>query len=168
MNLQIRRQCCTSHKKRVRNQQRRPGRKSACTALQNNPEQSGQKGKQPRCAAPVPTEGRVWSPHKTCTSKTGARQQGSVSSCSLPLCGRSTKTFPHSWMTCLEIDSLSHGIGRFLPCQVGSHMSRLRHLGCSHGQTSRQLELVIINASMLYVGFWVTHLVQLRSSWTVL
>ena len=44
--------------------------------------------------------------------KTGARQhkdvRGSVSSCSLPLCGRSTKTFPHSWMTCLQIDSLSH------------------------------------------------------------
>ena len=44
--------------------------------------------------------------------KAGARQRkdvrGSTSSCSLPLCGRSTKTFPHSWMTCLRIDSLSH------------------------------------------------------------
>ena len=44
--------------------------------------------------------------------KTGARQRkdvrGPVSSCSLPLCGRSTKTFPHSWMTSLQIDSLSH------------------------------------------------------------
>ena len=29
------------------------------------PAQSGQKGKQPRCAAPAPTEGRVWSPHNT-------------------------------------------------------------------------------------------------------
>ena len=38
---------------------------------------------------------------------------------------------------------LPGGIGRFLPCRVGSHMSRLRHLGwnqCSHGLTSRPLE----------------------------
>ena len=35
------------------------------------------------------------------------------------------------------------GIGRFLPCGVGSRMSRSRHLGwnqCSHGLTSRPLE----------------------------
>ena len=35
------------------------------------------------------------------------------------------------------------GLGRFLPCSLGSHMSRLRHLGwnqCSHGLTSRPLE----------------------------
>ena len=35
------------------------------------------------------------------------------------------------------------GFGRFLPCRIGSHMSRLRHLGwnqCSHGLTSRPLE----------------------------
>ena len=38
---------------------------------------------------------------------------------------------------------LSGGIGRFLPCKVGSHMSRLRHLWwnqCSHGLTSRPSE----------------------------
>ena len=38
---------------------------------------------------------------------------------------------------------LPGGIGRFLPCKVGSHMYRLRHLGwnqCSHGLTSRPLE----------------------------
>ena len=38
---------------------------------------------------------------------------------------------------------LPGGIGRFLPCGVGSHLSRLRHLGwnqCSHGLTSRPLE----------------------------
>ena len=38
---------------------------------------------------------------------------------------------------------LAGGIGRFLPCQVGSHVSRLRHLRwnqCSHGLTSRHLE----------------------------
>ena len=38
---------------------------------------------------------------------------------------------------------LPGGLGRFLPCQLGSHMSRLRHLGwnqCSHGLTSRPLE----------------------------
>ena len=35
------------------------------------------------------------------------------------------------------------GLGRFVPCHLGSHMSRLRHLGwnqCSHGLTSRPLE----------------------------
>ena len=39
--------------------------------------------------------------------------------------------------------TLPVGIGRFLPCGVGFHMSRLRHLGwnqCSHGLTSRPLE----------------------------
>ena len=38
---------------------------------------------------------------------------------------------------------LSGGLGRFLPCRLGSHMSRLRHLGwnqCSHGLSSRPLE----------------------------
>ena len=35
---------------------------------------------------------------------------------------------------------LPGGLGRFLPCSLGSHVSRLRHLGrtqCSHGLTSR-------------------------------
>ena len=38
---------------------------------------------------------------------------------------------------------LPSGVGGFLPCGVGSHISRLRHLGwnqCSHGLTSRPLE----------------------------
>ena len=38
---------------------------------------------------------------------------------------------------------LPGGLGKILPCGVGSHMSRLRHLGwnqCSHGLTSRPLE----------------------------
>ena len=38
---------------------------------------------------------------------------------------------------------LPGGIGRFLPCQVGSHVSRSRHSGwsqCSHGLSSRPLE----------------------------
>ena len=38
---------------------------------------------------------------------------------------------------------LPGGLGRFLPCGLGSHMSRLRHLGwnqCSHGLTSRPSE----------------------------
>ena len=38
---------------------------------------------------------------------------------------------------------LPGGLGRFLPCKVGSHMSRLRHLGwnqCSHGLTSGPME----------------------------
>ena len=38
---------------------------------------------------------------------------------------------------------LPGGLGRFVPCHLGSHMSRLRHLGwnhCSHGLSSRPLE----------------------------
>ena len=38
---------------------------------------------------------------------------------------------------------LPGGLGRFLPCSLGSHMSRLRHVGwnpCSHGLNSRPLE----------------------------
>ena len=38
---------------------------------------------------------------------------------------------------------LHGGLGWFLPCRLGSHMSRLRHLGwnqCPHGLTSRPLE----------------------------
>ena len=41
------------------------------------------------------------------------------------------------------LSKLPGGMGRFLPCGIGSHMSRLRHLGwnqCSHGLTSRPLE----------------------------
>ena len=38
---------------------------------------------------------------------------------------------------------LPGGLGRFMPCSLGSHMSRLRHVGwnqCSHGLNSRPLE----------------------------
>ena len=41
------------------------------------------------------------------------------------------------------LSKLPGGLGRFMPCSLGSHMSRLRHLGwnqCSHGLTSRPLE----------------------------
>ena len=41
------------------------------------------------------------------------------------------------------LSKLSGGLGRFLPCNLGSHMSRLRYLGwnqCSHGLSSRPLE----------------------------
>ena len=41
------------------------------------------------------------------------------------------------------LGKLPGGLDRFLPCQVGTHLSRLRHLGwsqCSHGLTSRPLE----------------------------
>ena len=41
------------------------------------------------------------------------------------------------------LGKLPGGVGRFLPCRVGTLMSRLRHLGwgqCSHGLTSRPLE----------------------------
>ena len=49
--------------------------------------------------------------------KTGARKheevRGSVSSCVLTLCGRSTKTFPHCWISCLQIDSFSLETSRY-------------------------------------------------------
>ena len=38
---------------------------------------------------------------------------------------------------------LPGGLGRFMPCNLGSHLSRLRHVGwnqCSHGLDSRPLE----------------------------
>ena len=38
---------------------------------------------------------------------------------------------------------LPGGLGRFMPCSLGSHLSRLRHVGwnqCSHGLNSRPLE----------------------------
>ena len=41
------------------------------------------------------------------------------------------------------LGKLPGGLSRFLPCHVGTHLSRLRHLGwnqCSHGLTSRPLE----------------------------
>ena len=44
---------------------------------------------------------------------------------------------------------LPGGLGRFLSCRLGSHMSRLRHLGwnqCSHGLTSRPFR--ILSSSM--------------------
>ena len=53
---------------------------------------------------------------------------------------------------------LPGGLGRFLPCRVGSHMSRLRHLGwnqCSHGLTSGHV----------CGGFWAVPKGQRRSFW---
>ena len=49
------------------------------------------------------------------------------------------------FVSCLvrALSELPGGMGRFLPCGVGAHMSRLRHLGwnqCSHGLFSRSLE----------------------------
>ena len=59
----------TDNVARVTNQVREPTEKKNkekiclhCPA--QLPAQSGQKGKQARCAVPAPTEGRVWSPHK--------------------------------------------------------------------------------------------------------
>ena len=86
-------------------------RKSACTALQNFGRSRGKKEDNP-AAPPQHRQKDVFGLHANMHLKAGARQhkdvRGSVSSCSLPLCGRSTKTFPHSWMTCLQSDSLSH------------------------------------------------------------
>ena len=93
------------------NQQRKPGRKSACTACKASGA-VGQGGGSNDPAAPPSTDRRTCLVSAQTCTQTCARQRnyvrGSVSSCSLPLCGRSTKTFPHSWMTCLQIDSLSH------------------------------------------------------------
>ena len=49
------------------------------------------------------------------------------------------------FLCCLvrALAKLPGGLGRFLPFSLGSHLSRLRHLGwnqCSHGLTSRPLE----------------------------
>ena len=55
------------------------------------------------------------------------------------------------------LGKLPGGLGRFLPCRLGTHLSRLRHVGwnqCSHGLDSRPLESCIISALRLYVGFW--------------
>ena len=41
------------------------------------------------------------------------------------------------------LDTLPGGLGRFLPCRIGAHHCRLRHLGwekCGHGLTSRPRE----------------------------
>ena len=56
-------------KKRVREPTEKTREKNCLHCPAKLPAQSGQKGKQPLCAAPAPTEGRVRSPHKTCTSK---------------------------------------------------------------------------------------------------
>ena len=52
--------------------------------------------------------------------------------------------------------------GRFLPCAVGSHMSRPMGLLLGHWRG------VTINASRLSVGFQGIQLVQLRNFWMVL
>ena len=93
------------------NQQRKTRRTSACTSLHNFWRSRGKQENTP--AAPLQHRQRdVFGLHTDMHLKTGARQRkdvrGSVSSCSLPLCGRCAKTVPHSWMTCLQIDSLSH------------------------------------------------------------
>ena len=61
---------------------------------------------------------------------------------------------------------LSGGLGRFLPCSLGSHMSRLRHLGwnqCSHGLTSRPLESCHHQCLKAVCLFWGILKVQLWS-----
>ena len=67
---------------------------------------------------------------------------------------------------------LPGGLGRFFPCHLGSHMSRLRHVGwnqCSDGpllQTIRNP--AIINALKRYVRFWGIPEGQLQSFWMAL
>ena len=65
---------------------------------------------------------------------------------------------------------LPGGMGRFLPCGIGPHMSRLRHLGwnrCSHGLSSRPLESCHHQCLVLYVVFWAILRVQKQSFLTV-
>ena len=63
---------------------------------------------------------------------------------------------------------LPGGLGRFLPCGLGSHMSSLRHLGwnqCSHGLSSRPLESCHHQCLKAVCGFWGILKVQLWSFW---
>ena len=58
---------------------------------------------------------------------------------------------------------LPGGIGGFLPCRVGSHLSRFRHLGwnqCSHGVSSRPLESCHDQCLKAVCGFWDIRRVQ--------
>ena len=111
MSLQKHRQCCTSHKKRVRNQQRKPREKICLHCPAKLPALSGQKRKTTPLRSSSTDRRTCLVSAQNMHLKTGARQhknvRGSVRSCSMPRCGRSTKTFPHSWMTCLQINSLS-------------------------------------------------------------
>ena len=61
---------------------------------------------------------------------------------------------------------LPGGLGRFVPCDLGSHMSRLRHLGwnqCYHGLSSRPLESCHHQCLKAICGFWGTLQGQLQS-----
>ena len=97
------------------NRQETKGQNLPALPCKNTPATAG---KQNHPAVPVPhtNRGRVCTTTKNVYLKTGTIGKpwqhkdvhGSVSSCSLSLCERSTKTFPHSWMTCHQIDSLSH------------------------------------------------------------
>ena len=54
-----------------------------------------------------------------------------------------------------SLAKLPGGVGRFRPCDVGSHMSRSRHLGwnqCSHGLFARHWNLVTNKDFRYYVG----------------
>ena len=87
----------TSHKSGQGTNREKTRRTSACTALQNFRRSRGKKGNNP--AAPFQYRQKdVFGLHTNMHFKTGARQdtdvRGSVSPCSLPLCGRSMKTFP--------------------------------------------------------------------------
>ena len=77
------------------------------------------------------------------------------------------------FLSCLvrALAKLPGGIGRFLPCGVGSHMSRLRHLGrnqCFHGLTSRPLESCHHQCLKAVWGVWGILKVQLWSFWIAL
>ena len=66
---------------------------------------------------------------------------------------------------------LPGGIGRFLPCRVGSHMSRLRHLGLKisvlMGSRLDPWNPVIISTSRLFVGFGVSQTISFRHCTTI-
>ena len=65
----------------------------------------------PTAAPSVLPEGRVWSPHKTCTSKRVRDNRRTCRDPTVHVCCRfadEAQLFPHSWMTCLQIGSLSH------------------------------------------------------------
>ena len=64
---------------------------------------------------------------------------------------------------------LPGGLGRFMPCSLGTHLSR--NVGwnqCSHGLSSRPLESCHHHCLRAICGFWDILRVQLWSFWTAL
>ena len=89
-----------------------------------------------------------WAGHRLLServTKTHVRADRPILIPSVPVSGRIEIRHGCQFLSSLvrALAKLPGGLGRFLPCRLGSHMSRLRHLGwnqCSHGVSSN-LEL---------------------------